>query len=280
MEAAATATPAQAAVELLQQQLLAKEAQLERLMRNEGTGMRKEPEVVEESAEVVELKRKLRKEEETARNLKRKVEEAEAAAKEKEMEERMERRMQHAMKQRTEELEARYAATSEPRVRPTVSPLKVHTAGFSVRSGTGAWADMEAREAEQREETRKKEQENKELREKEMRQQEENQRLRSRLADMEARMPPPQVGAGVFPRADEVGSGGAMTDEQLIDERTSELAGWAEQEGGSEKHKEWQDLCVVHHIKHSRAPWPKSATGRRAWSNKVAKAEVELTEPR
>ena len=139
---------------------------------------------------------------------------------------------------------------------------------------------MEAREAEQREETRKKEQENKELREKEMRQQEENQRLRSRLADMEARMPPPQVGAGVFPRADEVGSGGAMTDEQLIDERTSELAGWAEQEGGSEKHKEWQDLCVVHHIKHSRAPWPKSATGRRAWSNKVAKAEVELTEPK
>ena len=133
---------------------------MERLMRNEGAGMKAQPEVVEETAEMVELKRKLRKEEETARNLRRKVEEAEAAAKEKEMEERMERRMQHAMKQRTEELEARYAATSEPRVRPTVSPLKVHTAGFSVRSGTGAWADMEAREAEQREETRKKGQEN------------------------------------------------------------------------------------------------------------------------
>jgi hypothetical protein len=268
-------------VELLQQQLAAKEAQLERLMRNEGAGMKAQPEVVEETAEMVELKRKLRKEEETARNLRRKVEEAEAAAKEKEMEERMERRMQQAMKQRTEELEARYAATSDqPRVRPTVSPVKVHTAGFSVRSGTGAWADMEAREAEQREETRKKEQENQELKAKEMRQQEENQRLRSRLADMEARMPPPQVGAGVFPPADEGGSGGAMTDEQLIDTRTNELAGWAEQAGGSEQHKEWQDLCVAHHIKTSKAPWPKSASGRRQWCNKVAKAEVQLTEPR
>jgi hypothetical protein len=116
--------------------------------------------------------------------------------------------------------------------------------------------------------------------------QQENELMKDKIRMLEALMPPPSLGAGVFPRAAEAA---AMTEEERLDEsiradeeliatRTSELAEWAEGEKGDEKKAEWQDLCTLHKIKKLGAEWPKTPSARKKWSNRVAKAEVRLTD--
>ena len=116
--------------------------------------------------------------------------------------------------------------------------------------------------------------------------QQENELMKDKIRMLEAMMPPPSLGAGVFPRAAEAA---AMIEEERLDEsiraddaliatRTSELAEWAEGEKGDEKKAEWQDLCSLHKIKKLGADWPKTPSARKKWCKRVATAEVKLTD--
>ena len=239
----------------------------------------------EETAEVTRLKEKLKEQDAEKNRLKRRLEEQESAIREREMEERVNQRVQAQLKQQKQEMEMRFVAATEPRLQnvPQMTPKPVATAGFTMRSGAGAWAEMEAKERQQKEESERKEQENKELRERDRRQQQENQRLQDRLNEMESLSNrPTPIGAGVFPsperdERDERDAGG-ISDEELFKLRTDELAEWAELAGEEEKKREWQDLCCLHKVKKVGAKWPATPSGRKKWCERIAKAEIELTE--
>jgi hypothetical protein len=285
------ATP-DVAAQLLQQ-LREKDEQLEKLRKSTAaTAAAVTDVVIEEAPEVARLKEELRRKDGAAREMKRKLDEADEAMKEREMQEKLEvieRRMQAGLKQQQDELEARFGTimTGTGSVTTTTSPPRsaASTSGFAVRSAATPWADMEERE-EQKEETRRKEAEVQQLKAAARVRQQENELMKDKIRMLEALMPPPSLGAGVFPRAAETA---AMTEEERLDEsiradeeliatRTSELAEWAEGEKGDEKKAEWQDLCSLHKIKKLGADWPKTPSARKKWCKRVATAEVRLTD--
>ena len=255
--------------------LKAKELQLEMVMAKQT------PEVMEDEPEIAKLKRRLEEQDADKQRLKKRLEEQEAATREREMEERVNQRVEAKLRQQKYEYEMRFNAATEPRPRqPPASPATgLSTAGFAMRSGAGAWAEMEENERKQREESERKEKENNELRAREERQQQENRELRSRLAQLEAMLPPATpIGAGVFPSPERTERSSAMSDEELLVKRTDELAAWAELEDSEEKKREWQDLCCLHKVKKVGAKWPATPSGRKKWCERIAKAEIELTE--
>ena len=252
----------------LSAQLKAKELQLEMLLAKPADAKQE----MTEEPEVVRLRQRVQEQEADSRRLKRRLEEQDKIAVEKELEERIQSRVEARLRT---EMESRFHASTEPRARPTESPRRaVATAGFAVRSGAGAWAEMEENERRQKAETERKEQENVELRAKEHRQAQEIQQLKANMASMQAMMPK-EPGAGATPQKPD--EGGGVTDEALRAWRTDELAEWAEQEDSEDKKREWQDLCVLHKVKKVGARWPGTPSGRRKWCEKIAAAEVELT---
>ena len=238
-------------------------------------------EVTEEAPEIAKLKEKLKEQENEKQRLKRRLEEQETATREREMEERVNQRVEARMKQQKYEYEMRLNAATVPRPRqPPASPTTgVSTAGFAIRSGAGAWAEMEENERKQKKDSERREKENEELRAREERQQQENKELRDKLARLEAMMPPvTPIGAGVFPSPERGGDvSDDMSDEELLMRRADELSTWAELEDSEEKKREWQDLCCLHKVKKVGAKWPSTPSGRRKWCERVAKAEVDLT---
>ena len=226
------------------------------------------------------MRQRLQEQEMEGRRMKRRLEEQDKANAEKEFEMRVQARVDARLRQAQTEMETRFSAATEPRARPESPHRGVATEGFTVRSGAGAWAEMEESEMRQREETKRKEQENVELRAERQQQAREIQQLRDDMVKMAAMMPPkqPPSGAGVFPTPEkQAGTGDAMSDEQLVKLRTEELAEWAEREENDTKKREWQDLCVVHKVKKSGKSWPTTPSGRKKWCERIATAEVELT---